>query len=797
MPDTMVTAQSPGSRPSASAFYTWEISGKPISIQLSLDVVDRLDREVVHTFRAITSRGSEVGGLLLGSVVGSGKRTIVIEDHEPVPCDYRRGPLYLLADADKRRLEEALNRWKTKPDKPLTVVGYYRSNTRKDLALDDDDLPIITEYFSAPHNVILLVKPFASKANLAGFFIWEGGKIERESSLLTFPFSRAELLKGSAGAVVAPPAGQPPPGAAPRVPPPAAAPPAARTFVETKPVSPPPISRPGPVPPPGPERPPIEVKPVAAAPPPVVAPPKVDRPAAPPPPLRVERPTPPPVAPAAPPRPERPPIAARPVAAAPPPPLRVEKPAPPPVAPVAPPKPERPPIAARPVAAPPPKLEKPAALTAPPQREKVAEARPAPAPPSAKPAPPPREEAEPVPDAGAMLFPGEAFAPSAVARLLIGAARLARSRLIRVSAGVILLGGLGTVAYLEQWIDLSPLGIPARENTSTLALKVERSGGQLLLSWNRNATLLKTAQRAVLSIGDGDHREDIELDLGQLRGGSIVYSPITGDVSFRLEVTDLKKGKSLSESVRVLAGRPSPSAPAAAEGPVPGAQPPSPGASKPAGPAVGAVTPPGVRATKPVTPEPAAQSASEAPKPTAPPGPARGESLAARLSPAEPLAPAPELPRVDIPVTTATPGTPLAPPPLVQPPKPTGTVTSAAKPATPPETQAAKPTVEPAKPATGGPLRVGGVVREAKLIRRRDPVYPPLARQARLQGIVRVVAVIGVDGKIEKADPVSGPPLLRQAAVDAVKQWIYQPSLLNGQPVRVTIEIDVNFSLGR
>jgi len=98
-------------------------------------------------------------------------------------------------------------------------------------------------------------------------------------------------------------------------------------------------------------------------------------------------------------------------------------------------------------------------------------------------------------------------------------------------------------------------------------LRAERNAGQLLLSWNREAALVKTASKAVLSISDGDHREDVQLDLGQLRNGSIVYSPITNDVSFRLEVTDAKLGKSLNESVRALAGRPSPTPSASQTGP--------------------------------------------------------------------------------------------------------------------------------------------------------------------------------------------------------------------------------------
>jgi hypothetical protein len=90
-----------------------------------------------------------------------------------------------------------------------------------------------------------------------------------------------------------------------------------------------------------------------------------------------------------------------------------------------------------------------------------------------------------------------------------------------------------------------------------LALKVERAVGQLRLNWNRTASVIATAQKATLSIVDGAQEQTLNLDLGQLRTGSLVYSPSTPDVSFRLELIDLKNGKSVTESVWAATGRPS------------------------------------------------------------------------------------------------------------------------------------------------------------------------------------------------------------------------------------------------
>lgn len=92
-------------------------------------------------------------------------------------------------------------------------------------------------------------------------------------------------------------------------------------------------------------------------------------------------------------------------------------------------------------------------------------------------------------------------------------------------------------------------------------------------------------------------------------------------------------------------------------------------------------------------------------------------------------------------------------------------------------------------------VTVGGNVQAARLVNRVQPVYPPLARQTRISGTVKLHAIIGKDGSVQQLQVVSGHPLLVQSALDAVRQWRYQPTLLNGDPVEVDTEIDVIFSL--
>ena len=92
-------------------------------------------------------------------------------------------------------------------------------------------------------------------------------------------------------------------------------------------------------------------------------------------------------------------------------------------------------------------------------------------------------------------------------------------------------------------------------------------------------------------------------------------------------------------------------------------------------------------------------------------------------------------------------------------------------------------------------VRVSSGVAQGNLIHDVRPPYPPLARQARIQGTVVISAIIGKDGTIQQARVVSGHPMLAQAALEAVKQWRYKPYFLNGEPVDVDTTINVNFSL--
>jgi periplasmic protein TonB len=99
------------------------------------------------------------------------------------------------------------------------------------------------------------------------------------------------------------------------------------------------------------------------------------------------------------------------------------------------------------------------------------------------------------------------------------------------------------------------------------------------------------------------------------------------------------------------------------------------------------------------------------------------------------------------------------------------------------------------KVATPQRVRVSQGVTQGLLIKRIQPAYPPLARQARIQGTVLLQAEISKSGDIENLRLISGHPMLAPSAIEAVKQWKYRPYILNGEPVEVETQITVNFTL--
>lgn len=109
----------------------------------------------------------------------------------------------------------------------------------------------------------------------------------------------------------------------------------------------------------------------------------------------------------------------------------------------------------------------------------------------------------------------------------------------------------------------------------------------------------------------------------------------------------------------------------------------------------------------------------------------------------------------------------------------------------------ASPSASAASPEDPQRIKIGGNLQQTKLIRQPRPVYPQAAKAERIQGVVKLTAIIAVDGTVKQLEVISGHPLLVESALEAVKQWVYEPTLLNGAPAEVQTQIDVNYTLSQ
>jgi protein TonB len=326
----------------------------------------------------------------------------------------------------------------------------------------------------------------------------------------------------------------------------------------------------------------------------------------------------------------------------------------------------------------------------------------------------------------------------------------------------------------------------AGKDTSPLALRVERTGSELLLTWNNDSSAIRNASRAVLSISDGEQHENVDMDLAQLRNGRIEYLPVTGDVVFRMEVSGKDNAKTASESVRVLRTRPSPMPPDSQtqDAQNPAAKPPTPNGPPNAAPNASAgsnTAAPNTAAPNtapPTTPSTETETAAVAqPSPAAPLKPFNTASLSARLRPvASDDFALPDAPTVGGGQSMAASDAAL---------KLAGVSPTALPPAP------RKGDASPAPKQSAAPT--GGDVQQAQLIVRKNPEYPALARSAGAKGNVELLATIGTNGRVKSVKVMHGHPLLQKAAVDAVMQWQYRPTMLNGHPVETETTITVNF----
>jgi len=657
---------------STSSFFHWEVPQKPVAVRIPHQLMDRLEREAVDSFRSVTSKGSEIGGLLIGSVAPGSPLVVSVAEFELIECDYSRGPLYRLAENDLQRFERAIEQ---RLSSGAAIAGFFRTHTRKGISLDHDDLSVLDTHFRDPHQFALLVRPFATKASTGAIFIREGGKISGDASYLEFPFRSPEHDSSAPLDHDAKPAPNPP---TPQAPP----------AVKIAPRA--------------------QIVPIASRRDTATASPASDE--------------------------KAPEVIAPPVTAS-----AVE------------PKLAEPkPVESKPVESSAVERKAVEAKTTEPENKTAAKVEPKPEPKVEKAL---VREQKPLAKAPAQeLLPEPAAKSSKSLKLVLAA----------LAASVLFVALFVYPGLLRQ---SSKAPVATQVDGSPLQLRVERTNGDLLLTWNKETDAIRKATKAMLTINDGEQHENIEMDLAQLRIGSIMYSPQTADISFKMEVLGKDASKTTSESVRVLRTRPSPLQEQSSTVAKPG-QPVTPPAGTPAPTAPGAT--PAAAAATPATPTPDPNAAPET-KPVVPTRSFNAQSLSARLRPAQP---------------TDLPEAPVA----------GGAILSAPIAGVNLNSVGATPNVPVPSPANAQAApRAGGQIQQAVLVFKKDPEYPKLARQTGARGEVKLTATVGRDGKVKSVRVISGHPMLQAAAKEAVMQWIYKPTLLNGQPVETDTEIRLNF----
>lgn len=297
--------------------------------------------------------------------------------------------------------------------------------------------------------------------------------------------------------------------------------------------------------------------------------------------------------------------------------------------------------------------------------------------------------------------------------------------------------------------------------------------GLLSVGWNPQSAIIARAREGRLVIQEANQQPKVvQLQAQELKAGHVYYESSAERLEFRLEVVDAA-GAVVKESVLAVpsgtaASEPSPPPSQTAQVPSPATKPQIATNTDPkADRRLAAVAPETAAPVKPIPDVPA--PSQPAPRTfTPPPTPTREPAEEAR---AVVLDPSPSLPGgITAPARVNLPQLSVLPAPAVKAP------------------------VSKASPGNGQ-VTTGGNVEPATLLKRVAPVYPAIARSARIQGTVRFTATVDKYGKLQKIQFMNGPQMLVQAASDAVKKWVYRPMMLNGQPTEVITQIEVKFSL--
>jgi outer membrane biosynthesis protein TonB len=323
---------------------------------------------------------------------------------------------------------------------------------------------------------------------------------------------------------------------------------------------------------------------------------------------------------------------------------------------------------------------------------------------------------------------------------------------------VVILGALLIQVHRGQVLRTVPVrsDLPAGPS---LDLKVERSGEDWQVGWNKNADALAQALGGHLTITDGLSRRELYLDANELQSGKITYAPMTDDVVVRLQLVTGDLARQVSESVRIIKGsvfhlpRQAETTDASRRASTT-AEPVNHLARRPVSDRKGSSTEP--RGSTVVAPGSSRQKSGIAMKIGAREARSGSDQIAADARPAVSrlmtVSGAPGLPPLEL-IPTKVPVPPFQP--------------------AAPLSELSRP-----EPAVRRQTKPGGDIDPAQLIARRDPVYPSRLRPANVSGLETQVDIS--EGNVHDVDVVKGNPLLVNAAVDAVRTWRYKPARLNG-----------------
>ena len=172
----------------AEDWLVWEVPGKPVSVRLTTEVAERMAAAVTEGFKALPRRGLETGGLLLGTRRDTGSRVVVdVRDFEAIESEHAAGPSYLLSSPDRRLLEARISARKG------SIVGFYRSHTRRGFAITTEDAALFSTYFRKASDVFLLIKSNGDGPPAAGFLIREDGRVLSDTPYVSVPLHPGAL----------------------------------------------------------------------------------------------------------------------------------------------------------------------------------------------------------------------------------------------------------------------------------------------------------------------------------------------------------------------------------------------------------------------------------------------------------------------------------------------------------------------------------------------------------------------------------------------------------------------------